>query len=485
MAAPTSTDRASAIFRESRIKKATLARMDAGLFARFVIRDERSGKGISLAPMHKSWHQLANEHDRLLIWAHVESGKTTEMAVGRTLYAIGKDPTTRVAIVSNTHGQAEKIVRTIARYLESSAELKMAFPVLERAEPWTSSQLFVKRPTFSKDPTVQAFGVHGNVTGARLDLLILDDVLDYENCRTPHARQDLVDWYHATLAGRLTQGARVICIGTAYHPDDLLHRFARSSGWSAFRYPVLNDDGSSRWPEAWSPERVEKKRAELGPVEFARQMLCVAREDSEARFKREWVEKAIKAGDGKMLCDALAVVPSGYKTYTGVDLAVQRHSSADWTALFTIIVHPDGKREVLNCERGKWSGPEIVQRIFQAHERYHSICVVENNAAQDFLLQWAAASGAGFIRPFTTGRNKANPEFGVESLATEMAVGKWIIPSHQGRVPPALEPWLSEMLYYDPQSHTGDCLMASWFAREGVRLGDVRVERGRLDLTSR
>ena len=29
--------------------------------------------------------------------------------------------------------------------------------------------------------------------------------------------------------------------------------------------------------------------------------------------------------------------------------------------------------------------------------------------------------------------------------------------------------WVDEILYYDPVSHTGDRLMASWIAREGAR----------------
>jgi hypothetical protein len=459
--------------------------MHPALFAAVVVKDERSGKGITLAPIHTAWHTLASEHDRLLLWSHVESGKTTQMAVARVLYELGRDPTLRCAIVSNTQGQAEKIVHTISRYIVASPELHSVFPQLQRSEPWTSLQLFVKRTTYSKDPSVQAFGVHGNVLGARVDLLILDDILDYENCRTPGLRKDLWDWYHSTLATRLTANARVICIGTAFHPDDFLHRLAMLPGWSPYRYPVLDEGGQPRWPEAWPLERIEKKRRELGPLEFSRAMLCVPRDDSEARFKREWIEVALKRGEKRHLCDSLSCVPAGCRVYTGVDLAVQRHAAADWTVLFTIIVHADNSREVLGIERGRWSGPEIISRIFDAHRRYHSICIVENNAAQDFIVQFAGAAGATFIRPHTTGRNKASPEFGVETLATEMAAGKWIIPSEGGRVVPALDPWISEMLYYDPAGHTGDCLMASWFATLGVKMGEIKAETGRLDLTTR
>jgi hypothetical protein len=220
-------------------------------------------------------------------------------------------------------------------------------------------------------------------------------------------------------------------------------------------------------------------------MEFARQMLCVARDDSASRFKREWIDKAVARGRELGATHGLNAVPPGCKTYTGVDLAVQQHDAADLTVLFTIMVYPNGDRQVMECLSGRWSGPDIVSRIADAHYRWQSIAIVENNAAQDFIIQFARATSAVPVRAFTTGRNKAHPEFGVESLAAEMAAGKWIVPSAGGRPSPEVEAWIQELLFYDPAAHTGDRVMASWFAREGARMGVQRVEQGRVDLMSR
>lgn len=453
------------------------------LFTAMVLRDEATGRPIFPAPMHEEWHALASKHARLLIWAHVEAGKSQQLAVGRVLHALAVDPNTRCAIVSNTHKQAEKVVRTIARYIQGSEVLRQIAPALTPGAPWTSTQLTVERTSTAKDPSVQAFGVHGNVLGARLDLLILDDVLDPENCATARGREDLHAWYLAALAGRLTDKARVICVGTAYHKDDLLHRLASSPGWKAVRYPAIDPaTGVPRWPEHWSPERIARKREELGPLEFARQMLCQARDDADARFKREWIDVALRAGDGIPLMSQVRDLPPGHLTVTGVDLAVQQHSAADLTVLFTILVMPDGKRRVLEVDAGRWSGPDIITRLIDANRRYGSTLVVENNAAQDFIIQFARERAATLpLRAHTTGRNKAHPEWGVESIAAELAAGKWIIPNQGGRCHPQVQAWIDDMLYYNPQSHTGDRLMASWFAREGARATTVRAETGRVD----
>lgn len=468
-------------------KMIEVARHDADTFMEYVLRDESTGAAIQQSPVQSDWHKKADQHDRLLIWSHIESGKSSQISVGRTLWTIGREPNARIAIVSNTHEQAGKLVRTIAKYIENSSELRRVFPKLLKADPWTGHQLFVQRPTTAKDPSVQSTGIHGNITGARIDYLILDDMLDYENTRTAAMRDDLWNWYHATLSGRLTANARVIVIGTAYHPEDFLHRLATTAGWKAFRYPAVMDDGiTPRWPDRWPPSRLARKRQELGPLEYARQMLCVARDDAESRFKKEWIDRCLHRGAGKFMCRALAALPPGIRTYTGVDLAVQRHNASDSTVLFTIAVHPNGDREVLNIESGKWTGPEIVGRMLDNHRRFFSIVRVENNAAQDFILQFARGLSAIPLQAHTTGRNKANPEFGVESIATEMANGKWIIPSGAGsQLAPEVEKWIREMLYYDPMGHTGDRLMASWFAREGARVGSVQVQRVHLDTVSR
>jgi hypothetical protein len=473
------------------------ARVDVNCFAEYVIQDEQTGKPIVQAWPHRRWHRLADEHERLMLWAHVEGGKTQQLAVIRTLFALGQNPNLRIGIVSNTAGQAQKILRSISRYVEQSARLRKVFPNLAPSLPWTGSALTVKRTTLSKDPSVQALGVHGAILGSRLDLLILDDILDFENARTPEQRKMLIDWYNATLLGRLTRKARVICVGTAWHPEDFMHvvgaQWAAADPGAQVRFPVIDDDsssphyGRSNWPQHWPMERIEARRAESSPLEFARQMLCVARDDDAARFKREFIEKALARGNGrKMLPLGIPQLYPGFRTYTGVDLGVSQKDSADLTSLFTILVHPDGTREVIDVDAGRWPGHEIISRIKSAHHRYHSIVWVEDNGAQQFLVQFARdALGSVPIRSFTTGRNKMSPDFGVESLATEMYQGKWMIPNDSGRTSKEVSAWIDEMLHYDPRGHTGDRLMSSWIAREGARAGAVSVQPLKLDLLRR
>src|SRR5437762_5155730 len=62
----------------------------------------------------------------------------------------------------------------------------------------------------------------------RSDRLVVDDILDTENVRTQEARDELDNWYKDVVIGMLVTGSKRIVVGTAFHPDDQLHRWAKT-----------------------------------------------------------------------------------------------------------------------------------------------------------------------------------------------------------------------------------------------------------------
>lgn len=459
-----------------------VARHDPSTFCGVVLKDEQTGKRIEQTEMHDEWHDLVTEHNRLVIWSHLEAGKTQQLSVGRPLFELGQNPNLRIVIVSNTVGQAKKIIRTIAQYIEESEDLHAVFPRLvptkNRTLPWSSTAITVDRNTISKDPSVQACGIHGNITGSRIDLLILDDILDPENTATESQMQGVWVWIKQTLMGRLAAQSKCIFIGNAWHPKDAMHAAAALPRFISRVYSVfLKDNVTPRWPARWPVSRLQQSRVDLGPLEFARQLECRARDDEAARFKQEWINNALELGDGWSILTELDFLPAGFALFCGVDLAVGRsRQRGDLTVFFMILLHPDGTRQIVYVEAGRITGPDAVRLIEKLHKRFGCVFVVENNAAQHYIVQFSTELNAASIIPFTTGKNKADPTFGVEGIAAEIAAGKWIIPSRNGKVYNGdIAAFVSAMLYYDPKAHTPDHLMGAWLAREGCR----SFERGR------
>jgi hypothetical protein len=140
--------------------------------------------------------------------------------------------------------------------------------------------------------------------------------------------------------------------------------------------------------------------------------------------------------------------------------------------------------------------PEIEESPFHEHNGKVYNLTVEEDASytvedfivhnsQEFIVQFTKKMSAVPIRSYTTGKTITHPQFGLEAIATEMAAGKWIIPSvkRDGQWMGAnaeIQSWIQELLFYDPSAHAGDRAMASFFCREGARQVRPQLKQGRV-----
>ena len=162
--------------------------------------------------------------------------------------------------------------------------------------------------------------------------------------------------------------------------------------------------------------------------------------------------------------------PADSPTFTGVDLSVASGKGGDLACIFTITILPDGTRRLLDVRSGRWTGPRILEELIDVFQRYGSVIMVESNAAQDYLAQFAGELAALPLKKHYTGVNKRDWQWGIESIGVEFQQGKWLIPCDENMVPsPEVAAWIQEATSYIPTEHTGDRLMASWIAREAAR----------------
>jgi hypothetical protein len=414
------------------------------------------------------------------------------VTIGRVLFELGRDPTKRCAILSNTGGQAQKILGSVAQYVERSAELHEVFPNLRPGRQWSRDAITVKRPTISKDPSVQATMPGGQILGSRLDLVIVDDMLDFEQTRTETQRKKAIDWFDSNVLGRVVVGGRVVVLGSAWHREDAMHILARRAAWTSARFAVEDDAGNPRWPERWPASRIANKRKELGPHEAARQLDCLARSDETALFTDEMIAVAFENGQksrlsaerfGTNLIPYVMQLPRDCFTVAGVDLAVSKKSTADVSAISTVLVYADGSRELLSIEAGRWGIDEIVKRIIATHSRYQcSSIIVENNAAQDWAVQWTRKFSAVPVVPYTTGTRTKSLQWQANALATEMVNQKW---SMRGANSNDVRQLVRDLLYFNALEHTGDRLASLLLARWGIEQASQRIEPLAIDFSRR
>lgn len=462
--------------KEAREGLIALARKDAAVFCEYVLKDEETKADVENAPHHWVWQRILDAHPSVVIFAHIESAKTSAISLGRTLWETGNDPTLRHAIASANQDQAKKVLRAVRTYIESSDELREVFPDLLPSEPWTDTAITVHRKTFSRDPTVQVCGASGTVIGSRLDRITLDDILKWSNCNTPHKRLEMVAWYNATFGGRLVQRGRFRAVGVPWYEDDLLEVLAKRPGTKAFRFPVQKADGSSNWPARWPMERIADLRLNMLPREVARQLDVRPLKTGSSRVDEAWITRCVRNGDGITLLDRIdpEQLPPGAFVTHGVDIASSKRKKrlGGKSTILSVLHYPDGMRQLVGAQGGNWKAPEFRDRLVRTHELLGGSIFVEDVGVQGFLIEILDERAHHVpVYPFTTtGAAKWDPNHGVESIINEFQRGRWIIPNVGGSTAPVVAEVLQDVRDFDPAEHTGDYLMGLWFAKEGGRL---------------
>jgi intein/homing endonuclease len=450
------------------------------------------------------------------------------------LFLMGKDPTMRGAIVSATQEQAKKPLSMVRDYIETSVKLRAVFPNLRpsqrTSDPWTQTSITVDRPEGIRDPSLVAVGIGGALPGSRLSWVLVDDILNMENTGTKESRDKVYEFFDSSVLSRMDlRGAKIIITNTAWHTDDMLHRLEKA-GWPTMRMsidgnimvstpPQIGLDGvdvpdtwgiddeiadyirpatdkpdeqvlrlvseqpdpdntTPLWPEVFTPPLVEKLKRNHLPHRFNQLFCNNCRDDATARCKDEWIElckqKARDLGHYHLLQERYL---GDGQIYTGVDLAIEPGEEHDDTSFFTFEVLPSGLRRILDIDVLQCDGPTIINKIIEKHRRFNSIIRVENNAAQQYIIQFTRKLAPGLpVKPHTTGRNKVHPTHGVESMFVELSHGIWLIPNDKyGRVEPVVQKFIDACLFYSPSKHTPDVLMSAWLAREMARAAGALV----------
>jgi predicted phage terminase large subunit-like protein len=190
---------------------------------------------------------------RLALAAPRGHAKTSIVSTAYTLWCIcyGLEP--YMVLVSNTADQARDLLSHIKRELESNTRLLEDFPELSESSQvpgpprWRKDEIITRN-----DIKVTAVGVGGSVRGRkhrqhRPTLVILDDIENETEVRSPDQRERLNEWFSKAILKLGSATTNLILVGTILHYDSLLARLvdpAKTPGWTARVYKAV-----IRWSE--------------------------------------------------------------------------------------------------------------------------------------------------------------------------------------------------------------------------------------------
>ena len=230
-------------------------------------------QGQGTPPVHRriiAWLAAEEPPWRRLLMAFRGCGKSTLVALfcAWTLY---RRPESRILVLAADQPLAVRMVAHVRRILERHPLCRALLP--EEPEAWAADRFSVRRAGALRDPSMLAQGLGGNITGARADLIVCDDVEVAGNCDTPAKRLELRERL-AETEFVLAPGGAILYVGTP-HTEESLYRPGEPAleGYARLEIPILDAEGRSAWPERFPEEAVAALRRRVGPLHFARQML--------------------------------------------------------------------------------------------------------------------------------------------------------------------------------------------------------------------
>lgn len=240
------------------------------------------------------------------------------------------------------------------------------------------------------------------------------------------------------------------------------------------------------------------------PLEVLRQKASGREEGGSAMWLQGFRMQTIKPGDLKFpsfkTCFEYGLVLSevvkrAFPTYIGVDLS-SAHRPGNF--IVAVAIDPVTRRRIpVEVRHGAWSSPETAEHLNDvcSHHPNLQYVMVENNAYQEAIIDWIKKGKVNYpwwakIEAHTTGKNKADPAFGLPGLEVEFANQAWSMPAgewegHEQGHDCSWCVFNREFSLY-PKYGTTDGVMATWFAKTAIdKWGNRRPRGARGDLNAR
>ena len=245
--------------------------------------------------LDKMWRE---QRRRLLLMAFRGAGKSTVLGLF-CAWLLTVRPDLRILTLSADEALARRMLRSARKAIERHRESLHLLPA--RPEQWSALRFSVAGSPHGRDPSMLAAGLDSNITGARADVVICDDVEVPRTSATPALRDKLRERL-GELEFVLTPGGLQLYAGTPHAWDSIYGtgRPGRSpggsdggaeaepgsflAGYERFELPVMDDEGAPAWPERYGRRHIETLRRQSGPVRFASQMMLQPADAEETRL---------------------------------------------------------------------------------------------------------------------------------------------------------------------------------------------------------
>lgn len=404
--------------------------------------------------------------------------KTSTLAY-LTAWWLGVRPDTRFKVVSQNDEAATATTRFIREVVRSAA-FRAVFPhvtLKEGEDTVTAWSVRAAGMTPRKDPSVQGSGVFGR-TGGRADVIWLDDICDLRNAVLQPALREQVKEAVANiwlpmLDPSATHPPRVWRTATPFHTDDITAQWRRTHEADATLLRRPCTDTESPWPQVFTPKVLAARRAEMGPMAFARAYELIPLSSDLLVFQPGWI-RHYRPAELPQVTRTIAAVDWGYGR------KAQDRDDPDYSVCIVGEIDHARNLWITDILRIREPFPVFAQQAAALlSRRGASVVLAEANGPQRGIFDQFAAMTS---QPMLAVERVADKHIRAAGAQPFVSGGKLLFPTdEQGRVRGDLQPVIDEMLAFPAGSHddTVDCIvdMCGEAVRGSLSTAETAVRR--------
>jgi hypothetical protein len=381
---------------------------------------------------------------------------------------------------------------------------------VQSGQSWSKGEFTVATRTAYdiSGSSMQSLGRGGTLVSLNADVIVVDDIEDAGSVSQAGTREGTREWFTTELESRKEEHTGLFLIGSRHHADDLYSRLLENDQYE-FIVESAHDDACTL-PESDYDAHVlaqEDGGCMLFPVLrsyrwLMKQKLSSETTGGEAAWRLVYQNQV--AGDGLTVFDkesVLACRSNGYRVGvfptvkqhgvdprgSGVTLVAgldPAHVGYQAAVLFAYQTAPDLKVWLVDLENREGGGvPAAEQTIRRWYEKYKvAHWVIESNLLGSMsqykeVRDYAQAHGI-YLQDFGTYSNKADPNFGVTSLAPLFASRTFVLPYGDAESVEKTDQLVRQLVVWDgsqPRNRIArsgqktDLVMACWFAFDPIR----------------
>jgi len=289
--------------------------------------------------------------------------KTTLFSVCYIIWLMYTQKNVRICLVSAGLQQAKDTLEIIKTLITDNELLAPELIPVNRQDSWSKMEITTRNGNVMK---IKPFT--SRIRGTHVDYFICDDILRDEEVTQEQAKR--LFWNVISPCVNTRKG-QLIVVGTPMKTDDLLAELGEKEGWTAHEYSAVIMDENGKWvkplwKKRFTLEELEMIKNNMGLLEFQREYLCNPMAGGDSIFPEE------------MIKDQIHNMPELNKArekclyYLGVDVALMRGTSADFSVLSVIEKDEHNICRLVRLERYKGQTQKWqIQRIKELHENFN------------------------------------------------------------------------------------------------------------------